>query len=161
MTAIASPTPFMIVNLRSVPEKTGSAYPELFQDRVRGRVKQKVGDIIGLKNFGVNWVTLEPGAASALRHWHEQQDEFVYIVSGELILVTDEGENVLTTGMMAGFPAGQPNGHHLVNRSHLPAVYLEIGDRTFPERVHYPDDDLQGVCESGTWEFRHKTGVKY
>ena len=151
----------MIIDLSSVPQKTGSAYPQPFQDRVKGRIKQKVGDAIGLKNFGVNWVVLEPGGASALRHWHEQQDEFVYVVSGELTLVTDEGEHMLTAGMMAGFPAGEPNGHHLLNRTDQPATYLEIGDRTAPERAHYPDDDLQAVFENGGWEFQHKTGVKY
>ena len=151
----------MIIDLTKVPKKIGSSYPEAFQDKVKGRSKQRVGDAAGLQNFGVNWVTLEPGSASALRHWHEQQDEFVYMITGELTLVTDEGERILRSGMMAGFPAGEANGHHLVNRSEQPATYLEIGDRTFPDKAHYPDDDLQGIAEDGIWQFQHKTGLKY
>ncbi|NER84355.1 MAG: cupin domain-containing protein [Leptolyngbya sp. SIO1D8] len=151
----------MIVDLNQVPQKTGTGYPQPFRDRIKGRIKQKVGDAIGLKNFGVNWVVLEPGGASALRHWHEQQDEFVYVVAGEVTLITNEGETLMTAGMMAGFPAGESNGHHLVNRGTQPATYLEIGDRTTPEKAHYPDDDLQAISENGTWEFRHKTGEKY
>ena len=152
----------MIIDLNAVPPKTGSSYPKVFQAKVKGRIKQKVGDAAGLKNFGVNWVTLEPGSVSALRHWHEQQDEFVYIVAGELTLVTEEGESILSAGMMAGLPAGDANGHHLVNHSEQPATYLEIGDRTFPDKVHYPDEDLQGIAEDdGIWQFQHKTGLNY
>ncbi|MEL7316958.1 MAG: cupin domain-containing protein [Cyanobacteria bacterium J06559_3] len=151
----------MLIDLTHIPKVTGSSYPASFRDRVQGRIKQRVGDAAGLKNFGVNWVTLEPGSASALRHWHEQQDEFVYVVAGELTLVTNEGECVLTAGMMAGFPAGDANGHHLINHSEQPVTYLEVGDRTFPDKVHYPDDDLQAVSENGTWQFQHTTGEAY
>lgn len=151
----------MIIDPASVEPNTGSAYPEVFHDRLQGRIKRKIGNALGLQNFGVNWVTLEPGGSSALRHWHEQQDEFVYVISGEVTLVMDDGKSILAAGMMAGFAAGQPNGHHLVNDSNRPATYLEIGDRTMPERVHYPDDDLQGICQGGRWQFARKTGEKY
>ncbi|MEM9003717.1 MAG: cupin domain-containing protein [Cyanobacteria bacterium P01_F01_bin.86] len=151
----------MIIDLAAVPKRTGSSYPQPFLDQVKGRIKQRVGDAAGLKNFGVNWVILDPGSASALRHWHEQQDEFVYVVSGELTLITNDGENLLTAGMMAGFPAGESNGHHLLNRSEQPAIYLEVGDRTFPDKVDYPDEDLQAVAENGTWQFQNKTGKPY
>ena len=151
----------MIIDLTTVPKQSGSSYPKPFSDQVKGRTKQRVGNAAGLKNFGVNWVTLEPGSASALRHWHERQDEFVYVVSGELILITDEGESILTGGMMAGFPAGEANGHHLMNRSGRSAIYLEVGDRTFPDKVDYPDEDLQAISENGTWQFQHKTGEPY
>ncbi len=151
----------MLIDLTAISKETGSSYPDAFQARVKGRHKQRVGNAAGLKNFGVNWVTLEPGSASALRHWHEQQDEFVYIVTGELTLVTDEGEWILTAGTMAGFPAGEANGHHLINRSEQLAIYLEVGDRTFPDKVHYPDEDLQAVSENGTWQFQHTTGEAY
>lgn len=151
----------MIIDLNTVPPKIGSTYPPVFQAQVQGRTKQKVGDAAGLKNFGVNWVTLAPGAASALRHWHEQQDEFIYVVAGELTLITDDGEQSLTTGMMAGFPAGEANGHHVVNRSQVDAIYLEVGDRTCPDKVHYPDEDLQGQNEGSGWQFWNRAGAAY
>ncbi|MEM0980453.1 MAG: cupin domain-containing protein [Cyanobacteria bacterium P01_H01_bin.58] len=151
----------MIIDLNAVPQKTGSAYPSMFQAQVQGRTKQKVGEAAGLKNFGVNWVTLAPRAASALRHWHEQQDEFIYMVAGELTLITDDGEQVLTPGMMAGFPAGEANGHHVVNRSQVEAVYIEVGDRTSPEIVHYPDDDLQARQQDGSWQFTNKASIAH
>ena len=151
----------MIINPQSVPNRTGSNYPEPFKARVAGRSKKRVGNAAGLKNFGVNWVTLAPGGSSALRHWHEKQDEFVYIIEGELTLVTDAGEQRLQPGMMAGFPAGESNGHHLVNRSDKPAVYLEIGDRTANDSVHYPDDDLSAKDTPAGWTFTHKDGQPY
>jgi len=151
----------MIIDLASVPIKTGSAYPIPFQSQVAGRTKQKVGAAAGLTHFGVNWVTLAPGATSALRHWHEQQDEFIYIASGTATLITDDGAHAMTAGMMAGFPAGEAKGHHLVNRSDRPVIYLEIGDRTTPERVHYPDDNLVGTSDRGQWQFFDKAGNPY
>ena len=151
----------MIINPHSVPDRTGSNYPEPFKSRVTGRIKKRVGNAAGLKNFGVNWVTLEPGSSSALRHWHEKQDEFIYIIEGELTLVTNAGEQALQSGMMAGFPAGESDGHHLVNRSDAPAVYLEIGDRTANDTVHYPDDDLSAQDTPAGWAFTHKDGQPY
>jgi uncharacterized cupin superfamily protein len=151
----------MMIDPESVPRRTGTVYPDPFKALLAGRVKQRVGDAAGLRNFGVNLVTLAPGSISALRHWHEKQDEFVYVIAGELILVTDEGEQPLRAGMMAGFAAGEANGHHLVNRSNAPAVYLEIGDRTPDDRVHYPDDDLQAVASPEGWVLSHKDGRPY
>ena len=145
----------------TVEPKSGSNYPEQFKPRVAGRSKQRLGDALGLNNFGVNLTTIKPGAASALRHWHAKQDEFVYIVSGELVLVTDAGEQLLTAGMCAGFPAGDANGHHLVNRSTRDAVYLEAGDRTPGDAATYPDDDLVARAVDGDWQFLHKDGVRY
>jgi len=117
----------------------GSTYPEPFKIRVAGRAKRRLGDALGLKNFGVNLTTLKPGALSALRHWHTKQDEFIYIVSGELILITNAGEQVLTPGMVAGFPAGRADGHHLANRGSADAVYLEVGDRTAGDEARAPN----------------------
>lgn len=151
----------MIIDLNAVPQRTGTIYPDPFKPLLAGRIKQKVGDAAGLQNFGVNVVTLNPGSASALRHWHEKQDEFVYVISGELTLVTDEGEQVLSAGDMAGFPAGKANGHHLVNTSQAPAVYLEIGDRTPDDVAHYPDDDLQATASPTGWILTHKDGRPY
>jgi len=139
----------------------GSNYPERFKSAVAGRSKKKLGDALGLKNFGVNLTTLKPGVWSALRHWHTHQDEFIYIVSGELVLVTSEGEQELTPGMMAGFPAGKADGHHLINRGKTDAVYLEVGDRTAGDEVDYPDDDLAARATPEGRRFTHKDGTLY
>lgn len=145
----------------TVEETRGSNYPEAFKPRVNGRAKQRLGNALGLKNFGVNLTTLKPGSASALRHWHLKQDEFIYVVSGELVLVTELGEQVLTAGMCAGFPAGKADGHHLVNRSARLAVYLEVGDRTPGDGAEYPDDDLVARAEGAGWSFTRKDGRPY
>ncbi|MEO1352797.1 MAG: cupin domain-containing protein [Cyanobacteria bacterium J06635_15] len=152
----------MQIDLNKVPPKTGTGYPEPFKAAVAGRVKQQVGNAAGLKNFGVNRVTLAPGSASALRHWHTQQDEFIYVIAGELTLITDAGEDRLSPGMMAGFPAGEANGHHLVNRSDQPAVYLEVGDRTPGDVAHYSEQDLLATDDgAGYYRFTHRDGQAY
>jgi uncharacterized cupin superfamily protein len=139
----------------------GTNYPEPFKTRVAGRAKKKLGDALGLKNFGVNLTMLKPGAQSALRHWHAKQDEFVYVVSGELVLVSNAGEQVLSPGMCAGFPAGCADGHHLVNRSGRDVVYLEVGDRTPGDAATYPDDDLVARAAAAGWMFTRKDGTPY
>ncbi|KAF3883815.1 MULTISPECIES: cupin domain-containing protein [Nostocales] len=153
----------MIIDPTNVPKETGSRYPQQFQEVVAGRIRQRLGNFAGLKNFGVNLVTLEPGSTSALRHWHSHQDEFIYVLDGEIILVTDAGEQRLTPGMAAGFPAGDGNGHHLLNRSSKVAMYLEVGDRTPNDAVTYPDDDLlaQVSPDGKSWIFTHKDGTPY
>ncbi|MEC4813148.1 MAG: cupin domain-containing protein [Scytonema sp. PMC 1069.18] len=153
----------MIIDPQNVPKETSSTYPKQFQSIVQGRTRQRLGNYTGLKNFGVNLVTLEPGSASALRHWHSCQDEFIYVLDGELTLITDAGEQVLKPGMAAGFPAGEANGHHLVNRTELVAVYLEIGDRTANDTVTYPDEDLQLQLSSDgkSRVFTRKDGTLY
>jgi len=145
----------------AVPARTGSAYPEPFKSRVSSRRKQRLGDALGLKNFGVNLTTLPPGAVSALRHWHTHEDEFIYVVSGELVLVTNDGEQRLSSGMCAGFPAGKPDGHCLVNRSGNDAVYLEVGDRRPEDAVTYPDDDIAGRATPQGRRFTRKDGTPY
>lgn len=152
----------MVIDLSTVPVSQGTGYPEPFRALVAGRSRQRLGNAIGLKNFGVNLTTLTPGAQSALRHWHSHQDEFIYVVSGELVLVTDAGETLLTYGMMAGFPAGLTDGHHLINRSREIATYLEIGDRTVGDRAEYPDDDLLAIPKAeGGYRFTHCNGEPY
>ncbi len=152
----------MRIDLASIPVESSTSYPEQFRARVAGRSRQRVGEAAGLKNFGVNLTTLAPGSQSALRHWHSAQDEFIYIVQGELVLITDEGEQVLASGDMAGFAAGKANGHHLVNRSAAPATYLEVGDRTSPEQVTYPDQDLAfRLTADGQRRFEHRDGTVY
>ncbi len=151
----------MIVNPENVAESTGSNYPRQFKSAVAGRVKKRLGNAAGLKNFGVNLVRLVPGSCSALRHWHSCQDEFIYVLEGEVTLVTNSGEQVLKSGMAAGFPAGDADGHHLVNRTNADVVYLEIGDRTDGDSANYPDDDLIANASDKGWIFTHKNGEVY
>lgn len=138
-----------------------SNYPEPFFSRMHGREKRPLGDLFGLVNLGVNHTRLLPGGISALRHAHTKQDEFVYILQGTAVLVTDAGETLLTPGMCAGFKAGTGNGHHLINRSDVDVVFLEVGDRTPGDEGSYPDDDLKAVLDEGKWRFTHKDGSPY
>ena len=136
-------------------------YPPPFDARVRGRSRRVLGNLFGLDQFGVNLTELAPGAQSALRHWHSAEDEFVYVLSGEVTLVTDVGEELLGPGDCVGFKAGEPDGHHLINRSDEPVTYLEIGSRrTGQDRVVYPDDDLEvRPDENGRRRFVRKDGT--
>ncbi len=145
----------------TVAERIGSSYPEPFASQVGTRRKRPLGDALGLRNFGVNLVRLPPGAASSLRHWHARQDEFVYVLEGELTLITDAGEQVLRPGMAAGFPAGVADGHHLVNRSGAEAVYLEVGDRLPGDAVVYPDVDLAVPYSPEGERYTRKDGTPY
>ena len=145
----------------TVEPRMGSGYPEPFRAAVAGREKRALGDALGLTNFGVNLVHLPPGAISSQRHWHSKQDEFVYVVEGELVLVTDGGEQILTAGTVAGFPAGKPDGHHLVNRSAKTATYLEVGDRTEWDEVDYPDIDMLVRYVDGKEAYVKKDGTPY
>lgn len=138
--------------------RLGSSYPAPFRDACGAREKRALGDPLGLTQYGVNLVRLPPGALSSQRHWHSHEDEFAYILEGELVLVTDAGEQVLRAGMAAGFPAGKADGHHLVNRSSDWAVYLEVGSRSDADEVHYPDIDLFLANRGGEWVFTHKNG---
>jgi uncharacterized cupin superfamily protein len=128
---------------RSVQAVRGATlYPPPFNKVVAGRTRRRIGDALGLTHFGVNLTTLEPGACSSLRHWHALEDEFVYVLEGEVTLVTDKGKRVLKPGTAAGFAAGTPLGHQLVNRTSKPATVLEVGDRRPGEQVTYSDADL-------------------
>jgi uncharacterized cupin superfamily protein len=141
---------------------SGSNYPDQFKAAVAGRAKRRLGDALGLTIFGVNLTTIKSGAQSALRHWHSAQDEFIYLLEGELVLVTDEGEQVLKPGMCAGFPAGKASGHHLVNRTGRDAVYLEVGDRTPNDAVTYPDNNIAGQpTADGGRRFTKKDGTPF
>ncbi len=140
---------------------TRSSYPEPFFTRMSRREKRPLGDLFGLRNFGVNLTRIRPGGESALLHRHSRQDEFIYIVEGEPTLVTDEGEAKLAPGMCAGFPAGGI-AHQLVNRTDRDVVYLEIGDRSPGDQGTYPRDDLRAEMGSdGRWTFTHKDGTPY
>jgi uncharacterized cupin superfamily protein len=144
-----------------LPARRGTIYPALFAAGFEGRAKRALTDALGLTQFGVNLTTLEPGAMSSLRHWHAKEDECVYLLEGELVLITDEGECVLKPGMAAGFPAGDANGHHLINRSTQPATYLEIGTRSQDEDATYPDVDLRAEKRDGRFRFLRKSGEPY
>src|SRR5271169_1527698 len=117
------------IDIAKLPVYDGSDYPEPFRKVVAGRSRKRLGVAAGLDQFGVNLTTLKPGAASALRHWHEKEDERVYLLEGEMVLIEEDGETVLKPGDAAGFKANVRNGHHLVNKSSSDAVYLEIGTR--------------------------------
>lgn len=146
----------------TVAARTKSGYPEVFQSRVLPREKRALGDAVGLTRFGVNLTTLFPGKESSLRHYHAREDELVFILEGEVVLRTNEGEQVLTAGMCAGFPAGSQNGHHFVNRSDQPARYLEIGSRDPADTVGYSDVDLACNKNSeGAWVFTKRDGSTY
>jgi uncharacterized cupin superfamily protein len=149
------------VDIAKVPVRSGSVYPAQFQASCRGRHKQALGDAIGLTQFGVNIARIEPGQDSALRHWHEHEDEFIYMLEGELVLIENGGETVLRPGDAAGFKAGSGNGHKLVNRSQRDAVYFEVGTRAPTERVHYPDDDMVLVRDEKGRRYLHKDGKPY
>lgn len=144
-----------------LPRTRTSFYPEPFALRMAGREKRQLGDYFGLKNFGVNLARLAPNAASALRHAHSKQDEFVYILQGHPTLHTDEGQIQLSAGMCSGMKAGTRRAYSLVNETAHEVVYLEIGDRTPGDEVIYPDGDLQASLVDGKWQFLHKDGTPY
>lgn len=147
-----------ILNPAEVPVRPGTTYPAPYHEEIAGREKRKVGNALGLRNFGVNFVRLKPGAWSSQRHWHTRQDEFVYVLEGELTLVTDAGETALGAGMVGGFPAGSGDGHHLVNRTEVDALYIEVGDRLPGDDVDYPDIDMRVENNAEIKRFTNKKG---
>jgi uncharacterized cupin superfamily protein len=153
--------PVAVVAIEVAPRVKPSNYPEPFAARMVGREKRALGNLFGLENFGVNLTRLLPGSESALRHSHTKQDEFIYILQGHPMLITDAGETKLSPGMCAGFQAGNGNGHQLINRTNEEVVYLEVGDRSAGDAGVYPDDDLQAMFFDGKWEFTHKDGSPY
>jgi uncharacterized cupin superfamily protein len=157
----SKPTPEAVVAADVPPRIKRSLYPEAFAARVAGREKRVLGDVFGLSNFGVNLTRMAPGAASALRHAHARQDEFVYILQGQPTLCTDAGRTQLAPGMCAGFKAGSGDAHCLVNDTPGDVLYLEIGDRTAGDEVTYPDDDLMARLVEGQWQFFRKDGTPY
>ena len=142
-----------------VQARTGTIYPPPYAAAIAGRAKRALGDIFGLGQFGVNLTELAPGAASSERHWHEREDEFIFVISGEVTLIDDDGEHLLTSGMCAGFRAGAANGHKLVNRSTTAAIILEVGARSEGDRVHYPEADMAAVKENGKYRLTRKDGT--
>lgn len=149
---------------KDVPFTQGdkSSYPQPFLHVVQGRTKSKVGDYFGIKNFGVNYTTLEPGASSALLHSHSKQDEFIMVLEGTATLYLGDTSHKMTSGDCMGFPAAHGIAHRLTNESEGKVVYLEVGDRTADDEVDYPNDDLRAVpAGGGKWTFTHKDGTPY
>ena len=161
MTEPTTAIPLAIVAQDAPPRIKPSNYPEPFFSRMGQREKRPLGDLFGLKNFGVNLTWLAPGGESTLLHRHSKQDEFIYILQGEPTLVTDKDEMQLSAGMCAGFPAAGL-AHQLVNRTNSDVIYLEIGDRTPGDEGSYPNDDIQAVFGAdGKWTYTHKDGRPY
>jgi uncharacterized cupin superfamily protein len=149
------------IDVASLKVEIATGYPDPYRAVVAGRARQRLGDAVGLDQFGVNLTRLKPGAQSAQRHWHAAEDEFVYVLEGELVLCENDGETILRPGDAAGFKAGVANGHCLINRSPRDAVYLEIGSRAARERVEYPDIDLRYERDAGGMRYLHKSGEPY
>ena len=149
------------IDLSTVPVRRRQGYPEDFRAETAGYEGQRVGDAAGLTQFGVNRVLLPPQARTALRHWHENEDEFVIVMSGEVVLREEDGETVLRAGDCAGFKAGVENGHAFENRTDEPVVLFEIGTRSPDETGHYPDVDLRYEKRDGVVAFVHRDGTPY
>jgi uncharacterized cupin superfamily protein len=147
------------IDLSAVPAVTGSNYPEPFDAPCAAQASQRLGRHGGLTRIGVNLTVLEPGAWSSQRHWHSHEDEFVWVLEGELVLVTDDGEEVLRAGDCAAFRLGDPVGHQLINRSDRPARVLEIGNSHPSDRCVYPDIDM--IAEPGVEAYSHRDGSPY
>jgi len=157
------PVTIIAIDAPMRPKPTSPPFPPEMVARVAsGREKRILGDAFGLTNFGVNLTRLAPGGQSALRHAHGKQDEFVYILEGDAVLITDAGETALTPGMCAGFKAGTGDAHHIVNRTKRDVVFLEVGDRSAGDSVTYPDDDVLAVYGTdGKWKYSRKDGTPY
>lgn len=137
------------IDLAALPRRTGTIYPPPHDAEVAGRSSLRAGDAGGLTQFGANIVILPPGANASMRHWHEAEDEFLVVLEGELILVDDDGEHPMLPGECAAFPAGQPNGHRMINRGTDEGRFLVVGTKARAEVVHYPDHGLKLTQEGG------------
>jgi len=148
------------IDLAATPVRTGTNYPAPHDAPCRLRVRRRLGDAGGLSQFGVNHLTLPPGGWSSQRHWHSHEDEFVWVLEGEVVLVTDGGETLLKAGDCAAFPAGDADGHHVINRGATDARLLEIGTRD-PNRDRTTYSDIDMIAEPGEEEYRHRNGAVY
>ena len=149
------------IDIEKIPSQKIASYPKEFASVISGREKQKIGDAVGLTQFGVNITRIKAGSASALRHCHEQEDEFIYMLDGELVLQENDGETVLKPGDAAGFKAGSGVAHCLVNRTGRDAIYLEVGTRADSERVHYPDVDFMMERDGTGRRYFRKSGERF
>ena len=147
------------IDIADVPQRKGTGYPPKFSAPCAERLRQRLGEAGGLVDFGVNIMRLPPGNWSSQRHWHSHEDEFVFVIEGELTLIEDEGETLLCAGDCAAFPKGSGNGHHLINRSGEMAVYLEVGSRQSTDVTVCSDIDMMSANADG--RFTHKDGAPY
>jgi uncharacterized cupin superfamily protein len=147
------------INITSVPEHKGTGYPSQFNAPCAERIRQRLGNAGGLKDFGVNLMRLPPGNWSSQRHWHSAEDEFVYVLEGELTLIEDGGETLLRAGDCAAFAKNSGNGHHMINRSSATAIYLEVGSRSPADVTTCSDIDMMSTNADG--RFVHKNGSPY
>ena len=147
------------IDIAAVPERKGSGYPSPFDAPCADRIRQRLGDAAGLADFGVNLMRLPPGGWSSQRHWHSDEDEFVHVLQGEVVLIEDGGETVLRAGDCAAFPKNSGNGHHMINRSAAMAVYLEVGTRSPDDVITCSDVDMMSPSTDG--RFLHKDGTPY
>jgi uncharacterized cupin superfamily protein len=147
------------IDIAAVPVRKGTGYPSPFDAPCRERTRQRLGDAGGLGDYGVNLMRLPPGGWSSQRHWHSHEDEFVYVLEGELTLIEDGGETLLRAGDCAAFPKSTGNGHHLVNKSPVTAVYLEVGSRHPHDLTTCSDIDMMSANADG--RFVHKDGTPY
>jgi len=149
------------IDIDKIRVSSRAFYPPPFDKLVAGRETRRLGDAAGLTQFGVSLVRLKPGAAAGVRHWHENEDEFIYVLEGEATLVEDDGETKLGPGGAAAFKAGVPNGHSMINKSKVDVVMLVVGTRAKQERGHYPDVDLAYEFDGKAFRFLHKSGEPY
>ncbi len=149
------------IDVVALKEENSCGYPDPFHEIAKGRFRKRIGDAGGLTQFGVSLCRLESGSASSQRHWHESEEEMVYMLEGEVVLVDDDGETLLRAGDAATFKAGVANGHHLVNRSGRDALFLEIGTRPETDRIDYPDIDLVLEYDADADRFMHRNGEPY
>lgn len=147
------------IDIAAVPERKGTGYPRPFDAPCADRIRQRLGDAGGLTDVGVNLMRLPPGNWSSQRHWHSEEDELVYVLEGELVLIEDGGETVLRAGDCAAFPKNSGNGHHMINRSATTAVYLEVGTRSPTDVITCSDIDMMSPSTDG--RFLHKDGTPY
>ena len=149
------------IDVPKLPLTTGTTYPSPFDRPCRARQRKRLGDAAGLTQYGVNLLRLPPGTWSSQRHWHTEQDEFLYVLSGEVVLVTDAGEEILRAGDAAGFKAGDKNGHHLQNRSAADAELLEIGTRIAEDAGYYSDIDMVAPAGGKPAIYTRRDGTPY
>ena len=147
------------IDVAAVPERKGVGYPSPFRELSADRIRKRLGEAGGLADFGVNLMRLPPGNWSSQRHWHSDEDEFVYVIEGELVLIEDGGETLLHAGDCAAFPKGSGDGHHMINRSNVTAIYLEVGSRSAADITTCSDIDMVSSAADG--RFTHKDGSPY
>jgi uncharacterized cupin superfamily protein len=149
------------IKATDAPKREGSRYPSPHNEICKGRTKHILGDVFGLSQFGVNVAIIEPGAWSSQRHWHEEEDEFIFVLEGEITLCDDTGDHILTPGMCAGFKAGNRNGHCLKNLTDRAVTYLEVGTRSSNEQAWYSDIDMKVSIVNRVSKYTSKDGTPY